>query len=28
MAGLNVSLSVLVGFVAVWLGVVMGRSIP
>ena len=28
MAGLNVSLSVIVGFVAVWLGVVMGRSIP
>jgi len=28
MAGLNVSLSVIVGFVAVWLGMVMGRSIP
>ncbi|HTZ99315.1 MAG TPA: fluoride efflux transporter CrcB [Candidatus Aquilonibacter sp.] len=28
MAGLNVSLSVIVGFVAVWLGVVFGRSIP
>jgi fluoride ion exporter CrcB/FEX len=28
MAGLNVSLSVVVGFVSVWLGVVAGRSIP
>ncbi|HEX4004404.1 MAG TPA: fluoride efflux transporter CrcB [Candidatus Acidoferrales bacterium] len=28
MAGLNVSLSVIVGFAAVWLGVVAGRSIP
>jgi len=28
MAGLNVSLSVIVGFVAVWLGVVTGRSMP
>jgi fluoride exporter len=28
MAGLNVSLSVIVGFVAVWLGMITGRSIP
>ena len=28
MAGLNVSLSVIVGFVAVWLGMVTGRSMP
>lgn len=28
MAGLNVSLSVIVGFVAVWLGMVLGRSMP
>jgi len=28
MAGLNVSLSVIVGFVSVWLGVITGRSIP
>ena len=28
MAGLNVSLSVIVGFVAVWLGMITGKSIP
>jgi fluoride exporter len=28
MAGLNVSLSVIVGFVSVWLGMITGRSIP
>ena len=27
-AGLNVSLSVIVGFASVWLGVITGRSIP